>query len=140
MPRSRFSTALYLILVFVSGIMVGIVSHRLYVTSTVTANNAVPAPRTMEDMRKKYLAEMRAKVGINDVQQAAVNQILDETKRKFDELHHQERPLRDRIQQEQVESVRALLTDPQRAAYEQWREERARLQREEQQKRKQQKK
>jgi hypothetical protein len=140
MPRSRYSAAFYLVLVFASGIMVGIVSHRLYVTSSVNANAVISVPPTMEDMRKKYLAEMRAKVGINDTQQAAVNQILDTTKHKFDELHRQEKPLRDKIQQEQVEAIRALLTEPQRGSYEQWREERARLQREEQQRRKLQKK
>ncbi len=140
MPRSRYSAAFYLVLVFASGIMVGIVSHRLYVTSSVNANAVTSVPPTMEDMRKKYLAEMRAKVGINDTQQAAVNQILDTTKHKFDELHRQEKPLRDKIQQEQVEAIRALLTEPQRGSYEQWREGRARLQREEQQRRKLQKK
>ena len=90
----------------------------------------------MDDIRKRYLADMRAKVGVNDAQIGSINQILDETKRKFDELHRQEKPLRDKIQQEQVESIRALLTDDQRTAYEKWREERARLQRQEQQKKK----
>ena len=140
MPRTRFSAALYLFLVFGSGILVGIVSHRLYVTATVNANNTVAVPRSMDDVRKKYLAEMRAKVLVNDAQLASVNQILDETKRKFDDLHKQEKPLRDKIQQEQVEAIRAVLTDTQRTAYEQWREERARLQREEQLKKQQQKK
>lgn len=139
MPRTRFSAAFYLFLVFGSGILVGIVSHRLYVTSSVNANNTVVVPRSMDDVRKKYLSDMRARVGVSDSQLASVNQILDETKRKFDDLHKQEKPLRDKIQQEQVESIRAMLTDPQRTAYEQWRAERARLQREEQL-RKQQKK
>ena len=136
MPRTRFSAVIYLVLVFASGILVGIVSHRLYVTTTVNANNSVAPPRTMDDIRKRYLADMRAKVGVNDAQIGSINQILDETKRKFDELHRQEKPLRDKIQQEQVDSIRALLTDDQRTAYEKWREERARLQRQEQQKKK----
>ena len=136
MPRTRFSAVIYLVLVFASGILVGIVSHRLYVTTTVNANNSVAPPRTMDDIRKRYLADMRAKVGVNDAQIGSINQILDETKRKFDELHRQEKPLRDKSQQEQVESIRALLTDDQRTAYEKWREERARLQRQEQQKKK----
>jgi len=140
MPRTRFSAAVYLLLVFASGILVGIVSHRLYVTATVNANNTVAAPRTMDDVRKKYLSEMRARVGVNDAQLTSINLILDSTKQKFDELHRQEKPLRDKIQQEQVESIRALLTDTQRTSYEQWREERARLQKAEQQKRNQQKK
>jgi hypothetical protein len=129
MPRTRFGAAAYLILVFASGILVGIVSHRLYETTTVNANNTVAqAPRTMDDVRKRYLSDMRAKVGVNDDQIASVTRILDETKRKFDDLHREEKPLRDKIQQEQVEAIRMVLNDQQRTAYENWRAERARLQ------------
>jgi hypothetical protein len=126
MPRTRLSAALYLVLVFASGILVGVVSHRLYVTSSVSAT-AVPAPRTMDEVRRKYLSDMRAKVGVNEQQIASVNQILDDTKRKFDELHAQEKPTHDKVTQEQVEAISALLTPPQKIAYDSWREERARL-------------
>jgi len=135
MPRTRYSALLYLILVFASGILVGAVSHRLYVTSTVSATNP---PLSMDQVRRKYLAEMRKKVGVNDQQVAAVNQILDDTKRKFDDLHKQEKPLHDAIQQQQIDSVSALLTPAQKTAYDQWREERARLQQEAQKKKDQQ--
>jgi hypothetical protein len=124
MPRTRFSAAIYLLAVFISGVLVGAVSHRLYVTSTVSAT-AVP-PRTMDEVRKKYLADMRARVGVNDDQIVQVNRILDETKKKFDELHASEKPMRDRIQQEQIDSISALLTGQQKIAYDNWRAERAR--------------
>jgi hypothetical protein len=126
MPRTRFSAALYLILVFASGILVGVVSHRLYVTTTVNADNVAVQPRTMDEVRKRYLADMRARVGVNDVQLSSVNAILDQTKQKFDDLHRQEKPLRDKIQQEQVESIRAVLTPEQSVAYDKWRADRAR--------------
>ena len=125
--RTRVSAALYLVLVFASGILVGVVSHRLYVTSSVSATGAPAAPRTLDEVRKKYLADMRAKVGVNEQQVASVNQILDDTKRKFDELHAQEKPMHDKITQEQVDAISALLTPPQKIAYDKWREERARL-------------
>ena len=125
MPRNRVGVAIYLMLVFASGILVGIVSHRLYVTSTVSATS--PPPRTADEVRKKYLTDMRAKVGVNDQQLSAVNRILDDTKRKFDELHASEKPQRDRISQEQVESISAILTPTQKTAYDAWRAERARL-------------
>jgi hypothetical protein len=135
MPRTRYSAVLYLILVFASGILVGVVSHRLYVTSTVSAT----APRSMDELRKKYLAEMRARVGVNDQQLTSVNGILDDTKRKFDDLARNEKPLHDAISKEQVDSISALLTPPQKIAYEKWREERARLHAEAQKKRDEQK-
>jgi len=134
MPRTRFTAAIYLILVFASGILVGVVSHRLYVTSTVNANNIPAQPRTMDEVRKRYLADMRAKVGVNDAQLASVNAILDDTKHKFDDLHRQEKPLRDKIQQEQVESIRAILTPDQSSAYDKWRADRAKAAEEEKKK------
>jgi uncharacterized protein YdiU (UPF0061 family) len=140
MPRTRLSAFLYLILVFFSGILVGVVSHRLYLTSTVNASLVPPAPRTMDEVRKQYLDDMRRKVGVNDEQIASVNRILDETKRRFDELHTSEKPLRDKIQQDQHAAISALLTDQQKAAFDNWRAERARRQAEQQKKQQQQKK
>jgi hypothetical protein len=136
MPRNRYSAVLYLVLVFASGILVGVVSHRLYVTSTVSA--ITQQPRTMDEVRKKYLADMRVKVGVSDDQLASVNRILDDTKHKFDDLSKKEKPLHDAIQQEQIDEVSALLTPAQKTAYDQWRAERARLHAEAQRKRDQQ--
>jgi hypothetical protein len=135
MPRTRYSAVLYLILVFGSGVLVGAVSHRLYVTSSVNATAPAP-PRTMDEVRKKYLTDMKAKVGVNDDQIASVNRILDDAKRKFDDLKRKEQPLRDAIQQEQVDSISALLTPQQKTAFENWRAERARLHAESQKKKK----
>ena len=127
MPRTRLSAAAYLILVFASGILVGVISHRLYMTTTASASVAV-APRSMEEFKRRYLADMRQKVHATDAQIAEVNRILDDTKRKFDDLHAQEKPLRDKIQQDQLSQIRALLDDQQRAAFDRWHEERVRSQ------------
>jgi hypothetical protein len=124
MPRSRISIAIYLFLVFGSGILVGIVSHRLYATNTASANNTAPA--SMTEFRKRYLDGMRTKVGVDEKQIVAITRTLDETKQKFDALAAQEQPLHDKIQQEHVDQVKALLNDPQKAAYDNWRAERER--------------
>src|ERR1019366_3966161 len=110
MPRSRISIALYLFLVFGSGILVGIVSNRLYSTSTASAN--ATAPGTMSEFRNRYLDGMRTKVGVNEQQ------------------------LHDRIQQEHIDEVKALLTPQQIAAYDNWRAERERAKLAQQQKKK----
>lgn len=122
MPRTRLSAILYLVLVFGSGILVGIASTRLYAVkaSVPTAT----APRTMSEFTARYVAEMKDKVGVNDEQVAAVAKVLADTKKKYDDLRREERPARDRIQQEQVEAIRAILTDAQKPAYEAWRAER----------------
>ena len=49
----------------------------------------------MEEIRRRYLADMRKHVGINEEQVARLNVILDDTKRRFDDLHRSEKPLWD---------------------------------------------
>jgi hypothetical protein len=126
MPRTRLSAIFYLVLVFSSGILVGVVSTRLYAVKASV--RTATAPRTMAELTTRYVDEMRQKVGVNDAQVAAVTKILADTKKKFDDLRREERPVRDRIQQEQIDSIRAVLTDAQKPAYEAWRAERQKAQ------------
>jgi len=121
MPRTRLSAILYLILVFASGVLVGIASTRLY---AVKASVPAPAPRTMAEFTRRYTDEMRQRIGVNDEQVAAVEKILADSKKRYDDLRREQRPMRDRIQQEQVDAIRAVLTDGQKPAYEAWRAER----------------
>jgi hypothetical protein len=123
MPRTRASIVLYLILVFASGILVGFVSHRLYATATASANNS---PRNMSEFRTRYLAGMRQKVGASEAQIVEITKTLDETKRKFDALAADEKPLHDQIQQDHVDQIKAILNPQQVIAYDNWRAERER--------------
>jgi hypothetical protein len=125
MPRTRVNTALYLGLVFGSGALVGVVSHRLYETASVNANTA--APKSMDEFRKRYFDQMR-KWGVNEEQISHIREILDDAKDKYDALHAAEKPKRDQIQKDQIEAVRAVLTDAQRVQYDKWRVERQRAQ------------
>jgi hypothetical protein len=123
MPRSRTSIVFYLILVFASGILVGTVSHRLYATNTASANNS---PRNMTEFRSRYLAGMRQKVGVNEQQIVEITKTLDETQRGYDALAADEKPLHDKIQQDHIDQIKALLTPQQVIAYDNWRAERER--------------
>jgi hypothetical protein len=123
MPRTRISIALYLFFVFASGILVGIVSYRLYSTNTASANNS---PRSMSEFRKRYLDGMRTKVGVSEAQIVAITKTLDDTKRKYDALAAQEQPLHDKIQQDHIDEIKGLLNDQQKIAYDNWRAERER--------------
>lgn len=118
MPRSRLSIVFYLTLVFASGILVGVVSYRLYAPNTASAN--------LSDFRRQYLDGMRDKVGASQDQLNRVAQILDDTKHKLDELATQEKPLHDQIRKQHIEEIRALLNDQQKIEYDNWRAERAR--------------
>ena len=123
MPRTRLSAILYLVLVFASGIVVGVASTRLYAVKA-SVSPTTTAPRTMSEFTRRYVDEMRTKVGVNDAQAAEVTKILGETKKKYDDLRREQRPQRDKIQQDQVDSIRAVLTDAQKPAFEAWRAER----------------
>ena len=127
MPRSRLTIALYLILVFASGILVGVVSHRLYATtSTASANNS---PQTVTEFRRRYLEGMKKEVGASEAQLVEIGKILEDTKKKVDELAAAERPLHDKIQQDHIDQIKELLSPQQRVAYENWRAARERAKR-----------
>jgi hypothetical protein len=128
MPRTRLSAILYLLLVFGSGILVGVASTHLYAVKASVAP-ASTAPRTLAEFRTRYMSSMRAKIpNVTDDQVTAVSKILDDTKKKFDDLRREERPTRDKIQQDQIDQIRAALTDAQRPAYDAWRAERQKTQ------------
>jgi len=80
----------------------------------------------MSEFRSRYLAGMREKVGVNETQIVAITKTLDETKRKFDALAAEEKPLHDKIQQDHIDQIKALLTPQQVIAYDQWRLDRER--------------
>jgi hypothetical protein len=127
MPRTRLSAIFYLLLVFASGILVGVVSTRLYAVKASVP--AATAPRNMAELRSRYMTEMQKRIpAMTADQSAAVAKILDDTKKKFDDIRREERPTRDRIQQEQIDAIRTVLTDAQRPAYESWRAERLKAQ------------
>jgi hypothetical protein len=123
MLKNRSSALLSLLLVFASGILVGVAGYRLYAAKSASANTA---PRTMAEYRQRFFAEMRQKVGVRDEQIQPITKVLDETKQRFDQLHAQEKPLHDQIQKEHIEAMKALLDDQQKVAYDKWRIERER--------------
>ena len=119
LSRSRTTIALYLVLVFASGILVGVESHRLYATtSTARANNS---PQNMSEFRRRYLDGMKTQVGVSDTQLTQINNILEDTKNKVNELAALEKPLHDRIQQEHIDEIKDLLNPQQKIAYDNWR-------------------
>jgi uncharacterized membrane protein len=124
MPRSRLSVALYLLLVFLSGALVGGFVHRLY-----TANSVVAAPRP-EEWRRRYVEDMRNQVKLDGAQISQLEQILDETRQKYRQLKDQEKPLAQAIHDAQVARIQAMLREDQKPAYAAFREERERRRRE----------
>ncbi len=125
MPKSRLSALASLLLVFASGILVGVVGHRLYMVNTVATAPARPANRPdPEEVRRRIVAEMRERVKLDDQQTAQLNQIYDETRQKFDELHKKGSQESRVIWDQQKEAIKAMLRSDQVPIYEQYQKER----------------
>src|SRR5215467_14975645 len=136
MPKSKFSAALYLFVVFLSGALVGGLSYRLYAVNTVIRAGAAPRgnPPSPEEFRRHYIESMHAKVKLDDQQVVQVNKILDETGAQFDQLRAKWRTDNQAIQNQQVQKITAILRDDQKPAYAAFRAEREKLRQEMRQK------
>lgn len=124
MTRSKFAIALYLLLVFLSGAVVGVLGHRLYTATSVIATR--PTSRTPDEYRQKYLAEMRTRLKLDDSQVQQLNAILDNTRDQFRDFRERHKTELKSIQDDQVAKINALLTEAQRSQYERMRAERER--------------
>jgi tRNA A37 threonylcarbamoyladenosine modification protein TsaB len=123
MSRGRAATLTYLLLVFGSGTLVGAVAHRLFTASSVTAT-AQPAPAvTPAQMRQQYLANLRKHVGASEEQVTKVNALLDDAKRRYNELDQQAKPAREKIDQERNAAILSVFTPDQQKVYLAWRAE-----------------
>lgn len=120
MKLSRASIALYLALVFASGVLLGAFGHRLYTVSTVSAKTT----KNPEEFRKRTIAEMQSRMKLTEAQVAQLNAIMDETRARVEDARQKMRPAYQKIHEEQSAKVRAMLTPDQQVEYDQMRKER----------------
>ena len=123
MRRTTLTTALYLALVFLSGAVVGAFALRLYTLKSGSASN----PKTPEEYRRQYVAEMRTRLKLTEQQVSQLVPILDETRGRYHELKEKNRPALKVIQDDQVAKIRSILNGDQIAEYEKLRVEREKL-------------
>lgn len=116
MRLSRLSVALYVGLLFLSGVAMGAFGYHLYTVAPVRANS--------DEYRKKYLSEMQGRLKLDSGQVNKLDKILDETRSRFHAVRQRMKPEFDSIRSEQVEKVRSILSDQQRTEYEKMRKER----------------
>src|ERR1043166_5409004 len=126
MPKNRTSALLSLMFVFLSGALVGAVSHRLYMVNTVSGGtNTGQRPQKLdpEEIRKRRINEMRDKVKLDDDQVAKLNVIYDHTRQQFHSLKQKGDEEGHAIWENQKEAVRAILKPEQQSLYEQFQKE-----------------
>ena len=120
MPKSRLSVLLSLLLVFLSGALLGGFVHKLYST---TVNAGAPARRpTPEDFRSRYVTDMRTRLQLDDDQVGQLGQILNQIGHETDQKMRE-------IRNEQIEKINAMLRPEQKPMYEQFRAEREKARR-----------
>ena len=122
MLKSKFSALASLMLVFLSGTLVGAVTYRLYMVNTVssTAPGVRPARPDPEEIRKRRVTEMRDKIKLDDEQVAKLNVIYDHTRQQFHALKKKGDEEGHTIWENQKEAVRAILKPEQLPLYEQF--------------------
>jgi len=119
----RLSALIYLTLVFLSGVVVGVLGYRFYTVQTVTARNRPPNP---EEMRRQYVEDLRTRLNLRPDQLQRLTEILEATGKRFHEMRKKWGPEMRAIQEDQANSIRAMLDEAQRAEYEKMRAERER--------------
>lgn len=119
--QSTVSAVIYLVVVFLSGALVGAFAYRLYMVNSVSGSNRSP-----EEYRRHYVAEMTSRLHLSTDQVSNLQRIMDETRQRYKDLHDRQRPDMKVIENEQYEKVKAMLTEPQRTEYDKMRAERER--------------
>jgi len=128
MLKSRLSAFVSLLLVFLSGALVGAFAYRLVAVNTVLtsgANGPRPPRPDPEEVRKHLDAEMRDRVKLDSEQIAKYNKILDETHDEFDQIHKKANEETRALRERQAEKVNAILREDQKPLYAQLRAEKA---------------
>jgi hypothetical protein len=120
--RSNTSIALYLLLVFVSGVLVGVFGYRLYTVNAVRATST-PAD-SQQARRQRFVAELRQRLDLTPEQVRNLNVVLDEGRAKFREIHRRIEPDMAALRRQQDDRIRALLDPRQSAEFDRWKAER----------------
>jgi hypothetical protein len=123
MTRKNLPIAFYLLLVFVSGSVVGALGYRTYNPPTARSVSAPQRPSASE-VRQQYLDESRARLGLTDDQVAKLSVILDQTNVRFHEVRQSENEKIRQIGEDHYQRVRTILTPEQLPKYEKLHEER----------------
>jgi len=131
----KVSLIAQLLLIFVSGSMVGALGYRLY--SVRAAEPDIQAPRRPGPMdpkqfRKRVLDEMTTRLKLRGDQVQKLDAIYDETDRRFHEVWVQAEsdrkktvePVRDAIRKDQLAQIEGILDAGQAAEYHKMLEER----------------
>ena len=123
MKTTRWTVALYMALVFVCGGVVGAFAYRLYTVSGVSAN---VGPRNPEEFRKRFMADLKSRLQLNDDQAGKLGAILDETRKRVRAARMTIEPDLQKIRDDQKQRISELLSSSQQVEWQKILDERQR--------------
>jgi hypothetical protein len=124
MKFTRWTVALYMGLVFACGAVVGGFAYRLYTVSDVSAN---VGRRDPEEYRKRFMAELKNRLNLNDDQAAKVGVIMDQTRQQFRAARATIEPEIQKIREEQRQKINEILSAEQQPEFQKMMEQRRRM-------------
>lgn len=119
MKLSRWTVALYVGLVFASGVVVGAYGHRF--TDLVGVSAKAPNP---DEFRRRFNAEMKTRLQLTAEQSTRLDAILEQTRDEFRATRDGLEPALQKIREEQHQRILEILEPAQRTEYEKMRQER----------------
>ena len=123
MRPSRWTVALYMALVFACGGVAGAFAFRLYTVSGVSAN---VGQRNPEEFRKRFMADLKSRLQLNDDQAAKLGTIMDETRMQVRAARMTIEPELQKIRDDQKQRISELLSPDQQAEWQKILDERQR--------------
>ena len=120
MPKTRWSAFVSLLLVFLSGALVGGFASRLLTVNSVIsgAPSAMKRPDP-EEVRKRLVTEMKTKVKLDDQQVTELQKIYDDTRESFGKLREESNAQARSLRDSQTERVKAILRPEQQPLFDQ---------------------
>jgi hypothetical protein len=123
MKPTRWTVALYMALVFACGGVVGAFVFRLYTVSEVRAN---VSQRNPEEFRKRFMADLKARLQMTDDQAARLGVIMDETRMRVRAARVTIEPELQKIRDDQKQKISELLSPSQQVEWQKIVDERQR--------------
>jgi hypothetical protein len=123
MKPTRWTVALYMALVFACGGVVGAFVYRLYTVSEVRAN---VSQRNPEEFRKRFMADLKSRLQLNDDQAAKLSAVMDETRMRVRAARATIEPELQKIRDDQKQRISELLSPDQQAEWQKILDERQR--------------
>ncbi len=116
MTRKTLPIAFYLLLVFVSGSVVGALGYRTYNPPTARSSGSSSLPPN--EWRRRYIEETRSRLSMTDDQVDKLRAMLDQTEMRFREARERENQEIRQIGEDHYQRVRTMLTPDQLPKYE----------------------